>query len=152
MYCPKCKNPDTQVYDSRVINDGKSIKRRRECTKCSYRFTTIEELKVVDIYVKKRNGQEVLFSREKLQNSIQKSFNKRKVNLVLVNSLVEAIIEEILSTYGEMITSEEIGNIVLNKLRDIDQAAYICFMAMFKNFETADDFIKLVKQFENNYD
>ncbi len=150
MFCPKCSSVDTQVYDSRVINDGKTIKRRRECTSCSYRFTTLEELKVVDIYVKKRNGQEVTFNKEKLQYSIQKAFNKRKVNNQLINSVVDDVANTVVSNSGDVITSEEIGNMVLSKLRDVDQAAYICFMAMFKNFETAEDFINLVKQFEKN--
>jgi transcriptional repressor NrdR len=148
MFCPKCSSTDTQVYDSRVINDGKTIKRRRECTTCGYRFTTLEELKVVDIYVKKRSGQEVTFNKEKLQNSIQKAFNKRKVNNQLINSVVEEVTNTIVSSSGDMVSSEEIGNMVISKLRDVDQAAYICFMAMFKNFETAEDFINLVKQFE----
>jgi transcriptional repressor NrdR len=152
MYCPKCKNVDTQVYDSRAINDGKTIKRRRICNSCSYRFTTLEELKVIDIYVKKRNGQEVQFSKPKLQLSIQKSFNKRKVNNDLIVRIVDEVVDQILSEHGDDITSAKIGNLVLNKLRDVDQAAYICYMAMFMNFDTANDFIKLVKQFENNYD
>jgi transcriptional repressor NrdR len=152
MYCPKCKSSDTNVYDSRVINDGKTIKRRRECGSCGYRFTTHEELKMVDIYVIKRNGQEVPFNKEKLKLSIQKAFNKRKVNLDLINSLVERVTDDVLSKNKDTISSEEIGNIVLNQLNSKDEAAYICFMAMFKNFATAEDFIKLVKQFEINYD
>ncbi len=152
MHCPKCKSSDTNVYDSRVINDGKTIKRRRECVACGYRFTTHEELKMVDIYVIKRNGQEVPFNKEKLKISILKAFNKRKVNLDLINSLVERVTDDVLSKNKDVISSEDIGNIVLNQLSNTDEAAYICFMAMFKNFASASDFIKLVKQFENNYD
>jgi transcriptional repressor NrdR len=152
MYCPKCKSTDTNVYDSRVINDGKTIKRRRECGACGYRFTTHEELKMVDIYVIKRNGQEVPYNKEKLKLSILKSFNKRKVNLDLINSLVEKVTDDVLAMNKDSVSSEEIGNIALNQLSSKDEAAYICFMAMFKNFTTAEDFIKLVKQFETNYD
>jgi transcriptional repressor NrdR len=152
MFCPKCKSPDTQVYDTRVNNNGKSIKRRRECNLCKYRFTTFEELKVIDMYVRKRNGQEVQFNRDKLQSSILKAFNKRKVDLHRIKVITDEIIEELITSKDEVTSSEDIGNIVLNHLRDVDQAAYICFMAMFKNFDTAQDFIQLVKQFENNYD
>lgn len=152
MFCPKCKCNDTQVYDTRVVNNGKSIKRRRECAECKFRFTTFEELKVIDLYVKKRNGQEVQFDKDKLKHSILKSFNKRKVDLDKINTVTEDVIESLLSKKEDVISSEEIGNTVLNTLRNVDQAAYICFMAMFKNFDTANDFIQLVKQFENNYE
>jgi transcriptional repressor NrdR len=152
MFCPKCKCNDTQVYDTRVVNNGKSIKRRRECAECKFRFTTFEELKVIDLYVKKRNGQEVQFDKEKLKHSILKAFNKRKVDLDQINLVTEDVIESLLSKKVDVISSEEIGNTVLNTLRNVDQAAYICFMAMFKNFDTANDFIQLVKQFENNYE
>ena len=152
MFCPKCKNPDTLVYDTRVTNTGKSIKRRRECSDCKYRFTTFEELKVIDLYVKKRNGQEVQFNKAKLQSSILKAFNKRKINLGLIDKITEEVIDTLITSKDEIVTSEEVGNVVLSKLREIDQAAYICFMAMFKNFGNAQDFILLVKQFENNYD
>jgi transcriptional repressor NrdR len=152
MFCPKCKCSDTQVYDTRVVNNGKSIKRRRECVECKFRFTTFEELKVIDLYVKKRNGQEVQFDKEKLKHSILKAFNKRKVDLDKINKVTEDVIESLLSKKVDVISSEEIGNAVLNTLRNVDQAAYICFMAMFKNFDTANDFIQLVKQFENNYE
>jgi transcriptional repressor NrdR len=152
MFCPKCKCNDTQVYDTRVVNNGKSIKRRRECAECKFRFTTFEELKVIDLYVKKRNGQEVQFDKEKLKHSILKAFNKRKVDLDQINLVTEDVIESLLSKKEDVISSEEIGNTVLNTLRNVDQAAYICFMAMFKNFDTANDFIQLVKQFENNYE
>lgn len=152
MYCPKCKSSDTSVLDSRVINEGRTIKRRRECSKCSYRFTTHEDLKVLDLYVTKRSGQEVSYNKDKLKKSIEKSFNKRKVNVDLVNSLVESVTDDVMKLGKDTVSSDEIGNIVLNNLNSSDEAAYICYMAMFKNFATATDFIELVKQFEKKYD
>lgn len=152
MLCPKCLCLDTQVYDSRIINQNKTIKRRRECNSCHYRFITIEEVKVTDIYIKKRNGQEVTFNKEKLRNSIIKAFNKRKINIDLINKVTEQVTEAIIAKTDDTVSSITIGNLVLNILRDNDQAAYICYMSMFANFETAKDFIQLLKQFENNYE
>lgn len=152
MLCPKCLCLDTQVYDSRIINQNKTIKRRRECNQCHYRFITIEEVKVTDIYIKKRNGQEVAFNKEKLRNSIIKAFNKRKINIDLINKITEQVTEAIIAKTDDTVSSITIGSLALNALRDSDQAAYICYMAMFQNFETAKDFIQLVKQFENNYE
>ncbi|MGL4759015.1 MAG: transcriptional regulator NrdR [Patescibacteria group bacterium] len=152
MYCPKCKHPETSVLDSRVINDGKIIKRRRECSKCSYRFTTHEELKMLDLYVIKRNGQEVPYNKEKLKKSIEKAFNKRKVNLDMINSILEKVTDDVIALGKDSVSSEEIGNIVLNNLNVSDEAAYICYMAMFKNFATKGDFVELVKKLEKNYD
>jgi transcriptional repressor NrdR len=156
MYCPKCKNTDTQVYDTRTINNGKNIKRRRECLNCHFRFITLEDIKIVDIFVKKRNGQEVAFDIEKIKVGITKSFNKRKLNLDQINLISGEVLSKVMSNNLESdletISTTRIGEIVLEVLREHDQAAYICYFAMFGNFSSGQDFINLIKQFEEKYD
>jgi transcriptional repressor NrdR len=131
-----------------VSQDGKSVRRRRECESCEYRFTTQEEVKVLDIKVQKRNGQLVDFSMDKLQYGVRKAFNKRTVDNRKVHGVVQKVIEEILETGKNPITTKKIGRIVLKKLKDVDEAAYICFGAMFWNFATYQDFDKLIKDFQ----
>ncbi len=145
MNCPKCHNSETKVYDTRVTQNGKITRRRRECLKCQHRFTTIEEIKVLDLMVEKRNGQTVPFSEEKLEKGIRKAFNKRRVDNGKITILVSKVTEDILAAEKNPIKSTRIGKIVLKNLESVDKVAYICYSAMFSNFENEDDFIKLIK-------
>lgn len=146
MICPKCYYKETKVYDSRLTQGGKAIRRRRECLQCRYRFTTLEEVKVLDLMVEKRNGQTVPFSQEKLEHGIRKAFNKRRIDNPKVTHLVQHVTEDILATGKNPIKSTRIGKIVLKHLRKVDMVAYICFSAMFSNFETVDDFIHIIQE------
>jgi transcriptional repressor NrdR len=145
MRCPKCLYKDTKVVDTRSTQNGRSIRRRRECEKCAYRFTTIEEIKILDLKVEKRNGQIVDFNQETLEKGIRKAFNKRSVNLNKIASVTQKIIDNIIETGKNPIKSTKIGKIVLKNLKQVDEVAYICFAAMFLNFENLDDFSTLVK-------
>lgn len=147
MRCPKCHHEDTRVYDSRQINTGKAIRRRRECPQCEYRFTTREEVTVFELKVEKRNGQLVDFDIQRLEKGIKKAFNKRSIDNSKVDKVVQKIVDEIMSSDKTKIKSTRIGRIVLKNLREVDEAAYICFWAMFGNFETADEFNTLLKKF-----
>jgi transcriptional repressor NrdR len=145
MFCPKCQFSETKVYDTRVTQSGRVTRRRRECLKCKHRFTTIEEIKVLDLMVEKRNGQTVPFSEEKLEKGIRKAFNKRRIDNNRLTNIVQKVTEDILATDKNPIKSTKIGKIVLKNLEKVDKVAYICFSAMFSNFENEDDFIKLIK-------
>ena len=145
MFCPKCQFSETKVYDTRVTQNGRVTRRRRECLKCQHRFTTIEEIKVLDLMVEKRNGQTVPFFEEKLEKGIRKAFNKRRIDNNRLTSIVQKVTEDILATDKNPIKSTKIGKIVLKNLEKVDKVAYICFSAMFSNFENEDDFIKLIK-------
>jgi transcriptional repressor NrdR len=145
MYCPKCHFPETKVYDTRATQNKRTIRRRRECLKCQHRFTTIEEVKVLDLMVEKRNGQIVPFSDEKLEYGVRKAFNKRRVDNQKIAMIVQKVIEDILAADKNPIKSTRIGKIVLKNLEKYDKVAYICFSAMFSNFENEDDFIRLIK-------
>jgi transcriptional repressor NrdR len=148
MRCPKCLNPDTKVCDTRNTQNGRVIRRRRECEKCLYRFTTIEEMKILDLKVEKRNGQIVDFSEESLAKGIRKSFNKRSININKINAVTQKIIDDVLETGKNPIKSTKIGKIVLKNLKSIDEVAYICFASMFLNFENLNDFSRLVRSID----
>jgi transcriptional repressor NrdR len=150
MRCPKCLYKDTKVVDTRSTQNGRSIRRRRECEKCAYRFTTIEEIKILDLKVEKRNGQVVDFNQATLEKGIKKAFNKRSVNLNKISSVTQKIIDNILETGKNPIKSTKIGKIVLKNLKQVDEVAYICFAAMFLNFENLDDFSSLVKAIQDD--
>jgi len=148
MHCPKCGHSETKVYDSRLTNSGKATRRRRECEKCHYRFTTVEEMKFLDVKVEKRSGQIVDFDKVKLERGIRKAFNKRNVNRKHVDKLVQRVSEDVITSDKNPIKTTKIGRIVLKNLREIDEVAYICFGAMFLNFENYKDFDELIKKFD----
>jgi transcriptional repressor NrdR len=150
MYCPKCLNLHTDVSDSRVINDGKTVRRRRVCPKCGYRFSTLESVKILDLKVEKRNGRMVMFDEEKLERGVRKAFNKRNIDPVKIEKIVQAVQEEILKLDKKIIKSTRIGRIVLRVLKKYDEAAYICFWSMFGDFETAEDFNELLKEIKED--
>lgn len=146
MYCPKCLHNNTDVSDSRVINEGKNVRRRRVCPECSYRFSTLEAVKILDLKVEKRNGRLVMFDEEKLERGIRKAFNKRNIDPVKIEKIVQEVQEEILKLDKKIIKSVRIGRLVLRVLKKHDEAAYICYWAMFGDFETAEDFNELLKE------
>lgn len=148
MICPKCRSTSTGVYDSRSTHGGRGIRRRRQCADCSYRFTTIEEVKILDLKVEKRNNQIVDFDQEKLELGIRKSFNKRPIDNEKFNKLSQQVIEDILETDKNPIKSTKIGQLVLKNLRNFDEAAYICYSAMYGNFKSVDDFNKILLDFQ----
>jgi transcriptional repressor NrdR len=150
MFCPKCHYINTKVYDTRIAREGKAMRRRRMCPHCGYRFTNVEVAKVLDLYVQKRNGQVELFSEDKLDRGVRKAFNKRRVDNQKVEFLVQQVIEDIMVLGKSTVTSEQIGEIVLSILKRQDEAAFICFSAMFGNYSTRDDFNKILKQFSEN--
>jgi transcriptional repressor NrdR len=147
MICPKCHHKQTKVYDTRVTQSGRATRRRRECEDCNYRFTTLEEVKILDLYVEKKNGQVELFSEEKLETGIKKAFNKRRIDNEKITLLIQKVIEDITEIDKNPIKSTKIGRLVLKNLRNIDEAAYVCYWAMFGNFQSAEEFDKLLKEF-----
>jgi len=150
MLCPKCQHPNTNVYDSRLTRAGRAVRRRRQCSSCNYRFTTLEEVKILDLYVEKRNNQTELFSEDKLEKGITKAFNKRRIDKEKIAKLVQKITEDILATGKNPIKSTRIGKVVLKNLKTSDEAAYICYWAMYGNFDSAVSFNKLLKEFEED--
>ena len=140
MRCPKCGNRDDQVIDSRQSRDSSSIRRRRVCLACSFRFTTYEEIERSDLRVIKRDRRHEIFDRRKLVNSIAKACEKRSVSLTTLEQTVDDIVHDI-QTSGREITSSAIGEKVLEKLREIDEVAYLRYASVHRNFEDVDQFV-----------
>lgn len=144
MKCQKCRNLDTKVIDSRITEDWKSIRRRRECEKCGARFTTFERMEFVNFLVTKNNWEKEMYDRSKLQRSILKSFSKRNIEMDRIEQMINDLESEWASN-KKWITSKRIWKDVLNKLKYMDDVAYIRFASIYHNFESVGDFIKFIK-------
>jgi len=145
MKCPFCNFSETKVIDSRDTNDNKMIRRRRECEKCQARFSTYEQIEVLNRIVVKRNGEREAYSREKMAEGIKRATNKR-IRGENLNRLIDEIESEINCEGKAEITSKKIGEVILKKLKDWDEVAYLRFASVFKSFGSGERF---VKEFEN---
>ena len=145
MKCPFCASDETQVLESRVVEEGASVRRRRECGKCSKRFTTYEKVKGSVLWVIKKSGVREPFDREKLKRGILRAIEKRPVSLELVNDVVEQVEMEMLRREKEEISSTLIGTAVLKRLKKIDKVAWLRFASVYLAFGDLDDFQKLIK-------
>jgi transcriptional repressor NrdR len=143
MRCPKCGSRDDKVIDSRQSRDSSSIRRRRQCLKCGYRFTTYEEIERSDLRVIKRDRTHEPFDRRKLAGSIAKAFEKRSTSLLTLEQLVDDIVHE-LETSGREVQSTAIGAKVLEKLRGIDEVAYLRYASVHRRFEDVDQFAEAI--------
>ena len=139
MRCPKCSCQNDKVIDSRASREGATIRRRRECEECGYRFTTYEEIERSDLRVVKRDRTHEPFDRRKLAASIARSFEKRSVSLVTLEQVVDDIVHE-LETSGREVMSAHIGTKVLEKLRGIDEVAYLRYASVHQRFQNVDEF------------
>jgi len=146
MKCPFCKSDDTQVIDSRVSDDGDSIRRRRRCTGCSKRFTTYETVELHMPQVVKQDGSRTEFDLDKLRTSFMRALHKRPVPTQMVDESIATITQEVLSLGEREIMSRRIGEMVMRELRRLDQVAYIRFASVYKSFEGIDDFQDAIKE------
>lgn len=143
MKCPTCSHEETKVIDSRVASDGLSIRRRRECESCAFRFSTYEEVEILELQVVKRDASAEAYSREKLEGGLHKAMEKRAVSREDFKQLVSEIEQEIQKKMKDgRIESKEIGNIVIRKLKKYDPVAYIRFASVYRQFEDVDEFKK----------
>lgn len=142
MICPFCNNSETKVVDSRDTNDGKAIRRRRECEKCNGRFSTYEEVEIMRLTVIKKNGQKREYSQDKVRSGIAKAIEKRPISEEKLEKILNDIEYEIHSREKDEITSKEIGRIILKKLKEVDEVAYLRFASVYKSFRSADSFKK----------
>src|SRR5215212_3705055 len=143
MRCPKCGSCDDKVIDSRKSRDGSSIRRRRQCLKCKYRYTTYEEIERSDLRVIKTNRTHEPFDRRKLAASIAKAFEKRSTSLLTLEDMVDDIVHE-LETSGREVLSSVIGARVLEKLREIDEVAYLRYASVYQRFQDVDQFVDAI--------
>ena len=139
MKCPGCGYPESKVIDSRPVTEANSIRRRRECLACQKRFTTFEVLETVQIIVVKKHGGKELFDKQKLLSGVLKATEKRPVDAVL---LVDEIEAELQNTLRQEVSSVEIGEMVMQKLKDRDEVAYVRFASVYREFKDIDTFLE----------
>ena len=145
MKCPYCGAQDKDhVLDSRPIRDGESIKRRRECDSCRGRFTTFEEIEELRLMVVKSGGTREAFDRSKLRRAIEVACKKRPVSEEQVSGVVEAIERQLYSQQDKEVATADIGELVMERLRDLDQVAYVRFASVYRRFEDTEQFRQLV--------
>ena len=140
MLCPKCKFVDSKVVDSRPLNSDSSIRRRRECISCKFRFTTYEYIQLSPIMVIKKTGGREEYSREKIEKSLHLAFNKRPVSEEIIQSTINDIEEQISNTSNVEVSSSLIGEIIIEKLRSIDKVAFIRFASVYRQFHDLGEF------------
>ena len=148
MKCPACGNPDLKVIDSRPIEEGNSIRRRRECLQCAKRFTTFEMIEQAQIIVLKKDGSKEPFDRNKLVNGILKSTRKRTVD---ADAIVDEIETELQNTLRLEVPSVDLGDIVLSKLRDLDEISYVRFASVYHQFTDVDSFMDELKKLKKKH-
>ncbi len=141
MRCPFCAADDDRVVDSRLAEDGVAIRRRRECSACSQRYTTFERIEEIGLYVIKRSGEREPFDRAKILSGVRAAAKNRPVDEEVLESIVVAI-DESMRLLNRDVTTEEVGVAALDALRDIDDVAYVRFASVYKGFEGTDDFAR----------
>ncbi len=152
MRCPNCASLDTQVKDSRPTEDSSVIRRRRVCLACNFRFTTFERVQLRELVVIKRNGRRVPFDRDKLLRSVQIALRKRPVEPPRIDEVVSKMVRELESQGESEITSETIGEMVMEHLRGLDDVAYVRFASVYRNFREAKDFEAVLGELSGDED
>ena len=145
MLCPKCGCDNDKVIDSRSFGDGSGVRRRRECSGCAYRFTTLEEIVPEELKVIKRNGVREDYKSDKLRTGIRNACYKRPVSDDEIDRIVEEINHTLLRDFEKEVPSLEIGERVMAALKVLDQVAYVRFASVYRKFQAAQDFVSEVK-------
>ena len=146
MRCPFCSNKEPQVRDSRPSEDNSTIRRRRVCPGCGGRFTTFERVQLRELYVLKRTGQKVVFDRDKLMRSVQVATRKRPVDIDKLEQMVSGIVRQLENRGDTIISSELIGTLIMEGLRQIDDVSYVRFASVYKDFREAKDFEEFLEE------
>jgi len=150
MRCPYCGGLDTQVKDSRPTDDSSSIRRRRGCPDCGGRFTTFERVQLREMTVVKKSGRRVTFDRDKLQRSVEIALRKRSATPERIERLVNGIVRQLESQGDGDISTDRIGELVMEGLKALDDVAYVRFASVYRNFREARDFSTLVGELESD--
>ena len=147
MKCPYCGDQDSKVVDSRHSEDGLSIRRRRECMGCQRRFTTYEIVESLPIIVVKRNGSRQNFDRNKILNSMIRAFDKRRVDVTELDRITTEIEQTIQNTLEREITTDKLGEMVMERIKPLDEVAYIRFASVYRRFQDVNSFISEINSF-----
>ena len=149
MKCPYCGTDDTKVIDSRPAEENNAIRRRRQCEKCNKRFTTYEKVETIPLIVIKKDDNREPYDRSKIERGIVRSCHKRPVSYDQIVSTVEEIEAEIFNKEEKEISSNEIGEIVMDKIKELDQVAYVRFASVYREFKDVNTFMDELKKFLN---
>ena len=142
MKCRYCASIESKVIDSRPTEDGSAIRRRRECINCGKRFTTYEKIEEIPIMVVKRDGRREPFDSEKIRIGIRKACEKRPIAADVQDKLVEEVTREVFNTLASEVTTRDIGEILMRKLKDVDEVAYVRFASVYREFKDTQTFMK----------
>ncbi|MFZ8943845.1 MAG: transcriptional regulator NrdR [Methylophilaceae bacterium] len=148
MKCPFCRAEDTQVIDSRVNDQGNSIRRRRKCGRCEKRFTTYEHIELSLPQIIKQDAKREEFNREKLLHSMSRALHKRPVPAEYIDQALETIITKILALGEREINSRDLGEFVMHELKKLDKVAYIRFASVYRSFSDVEDFNNAIKDLD----
>jgi len=149
MNCPFCNYQETKVVDSRPTDEGQAIRRRRECLRCFKRFTTYEKVEKVPLIVVKKGGNRQLYDRNKILNGILKACEKRPVSLTKIEETVDEIEKDLYNLMEKEVTSEKIGQMVMDKLKEIDEVSYVRFASVYRQFKDINTFMEELKKLLN---
>ena len=146
MKCMYCGCEDSKVIDSRSTDDGRSIRRRRECVQCGKRFTTFDTIEISPFLLVKRDGTRQLYDRSKLKNGILRSCEKRPISMAQIENIVDNIEKTLYNSLEEEVTAQKIGDLVMDELKQLDEVAYIRFAAVYRQFKDSATFFEEMKK------
>ncbi len=149
MFCPYCSAEDTKVIDSRLVNDGSQVRRRRECLDCNERFTTYETVELVLPRVIKRDGERSAFDSEKLRAGMLRALEKRPVSVEQVDSAIQHIIHTLRASGDREVSSHHVGELVMNELRALDEVAYVRFASVYRSFQDINAFREEIQRLQS---
>ncbi len=149
MKCPYCGHPDSRVVDSRATDEGSAIRRRRECVSCERRFTTYEIVDEVPLMVVKKDGRREPFNRNKILTGLMKACQKRPVPMSVLEEITSDVERELRGRLEREVSSREIGEMVIRRLRDLDKVAYVRFASVYREFKDIDTFMDELKKLLN---
>lgn len=152
MKCPYCGFLNDRVIDSRESEDGSHIRRRRECLRCEKRYTTYEEIEEKPLIVVKKDGRREKFTREKIFSGIQKACEKRPISTEQISKIVDEIEQELRQRFEKEVLSKDIGNLIVEKLRNLDEVAYVRFASVYRQFKDISEFKKEVEKIKGETD
>ena len=147
MRCPFCGDQESKVVDSRHSEDGLSIRRRRECSRCQHRFTTYEMVENLPVLVVKRNGSRQNFDKNKIVNSMIRAFDKRKADIVELERIATEIEQSVQNSLEREVTTERLGEMVMERLKPLDEVAYIRFASIYHRFQDAQSFMREISKY-----
>ncbi len=150
MRCPFCKKDNDKVIDTRPSEDGSVIRRRRECLDCAKRFTTHERLEEMPVRVVKKSGRREPFDRSKILNGVTRAVEKRSISIETVENLVESIEREVLEGTDREISTKDIGELVMAKLRAVDEVAYVRFASVYREYQALEEFVNEIRTIKPN--